>query len=262
MSPGLSRFRNRSGYERWSKVTDTPLLALALLFVVVLVVPLLADLSPAQQFAATAVNAAIWAVFTIDYFARLYLALDRWRYVRTHVLDLVIVILPMLRPLRALRVIRVLRLGSVAALAHKRATRSLHVRVTTFVLSAVVVSLLASGIAIREAERGSPEANIKTFGDGLWWAATTVTTVGYGDRFPTTPLGRLIAVALMLVGIALLGVVTASFAAWFVDRLRTVEEKVEAVEEKTEVTLDAVLAELREVRIRLDESLDLAKRAD
>ena len=86
---------------------------------------------------------------------------------------------------------------------------------------------------MREAERNSPDANIKTFGDGLWWAATTVTTVGYGDRFPTTPLGRLIAVVLMLVGIALLGVITATIATWFVGRLQVVEEEVAEVKETT-----------------------------
>ena len=63
------------------------------------------------------------------------------------------------------------------------------------------------------------EAQPKVFAsvfDGLWWAVTTVTTVGYGDKFPTTSMGRVLAVGLMLVGISLMGVITASVAAWFV----------------------------------------------
>src|ERR1700749_423780 len=66
-------------------------------------------------------------------------------------------------------------------------------------------------------------ANITTFGDAIWWSATTVTTVGYGDRYPVTTEGRFVAVGLMLAGIALIGVVTASFATWLLDRVRDVE---------------------------------------
>ena len=91
-------------------------------------------------------------------------------------------------------------------------------------------------------------ANIKTFPDALWWAITTVTTVGYGDRYPTTGTGRLVGGALMLVGIALLGVITASIAAWFVDRLRDVQ----VAETTTEAALGEVLAELKALHTRLD----------
>lgn len=242
----LREARARNGYERWSKATDGPLLVLAVVFVVVLVLPLVAELPPVARMTVTAANVAIWAMFAIDYAARLYLSLDRRQYVRTHVLDLVIVLLPMLRPLRALRVLRVLRVASVAGFAHKRAAQTLHARVTVYVLSAALVSMLVSAVAIREAERGSADANINSIGDGLWWALTTVTTVGYGDHYPTTVAGRLVALVLMLVGIALLGVVTAAVAAWFVERLQEVEESA------AEATLEEVLAELREVNRRLD----------
>ena len=67
-----------------------------------------------------------------------------------------------------------------------------------------------------DVERGAHGANITTFGDALWWAMTTVTTVGYGDQFPVTTTGRIVAAALMLVGISLLGLITATVAASFV----------------------------------------------
>lgn len=70
-----------------------------------------------------------------------------------------------------------------------------------------------------DAEQDADGANITTIGDALWWASTTVTTVGYGDRFPVTTEGRFIAVALMVVGIGLVGAVTASVAAWMIGQV-------------------------------------------
>jgi voltage-gated potassium channel len=257
----LREARARHGYDRWSKATDVPLLVLAVLFLVVLILPLVADLSRGARTAVTAANIAIWAVFAVDYVARLYLSLDRRRYVRTHVLDLAIVLLPMLRPLRALRVLRVLRVASVAGFAHKRATQTLHARVTVYVLSGALVSMIVAAVAIREAERGSPDTNITSIGDGLWWALSTVTTVGYGDEYPTTQAGRAVALVLMLVGIALLGVVTAAIAAWFVDRLQDVQE--EPATDSQQATLQQVMAELREVRALLQEQSEKrAQRSD
>ena len=74
-------------------------------------------------------------------------------------------------------------------------------------------------VAALDAEQDAPGANITSIGDALWWAATTVTTVGYGDRYPVNTTGRVIAVTLMIVGIALVGAITASIAAWFVSSL-------------------------------------------
>jgi voltage-gated potassium channel len=79
-------------------------------------------------------------------------------------------------------------------------------------------------VEITQAERTAPEGNIKTIGDGLWWAISTVTTVGYGDRFPTTNQGRLIALGLMLLGVSLIGVISATMAAWFVRMMQKDDE--------------------------------------
>ena len=73
-----------------------------------------------------------------------------------------------------------------------------------------------SAIQITMIEREQSGANILNFWDGLWWAFTTITTVGYGDKYPISGEGRILAVFLMVLGISLLGVVTATIAAWFV----------------------------------------------
>jgi voltage-gated potassium channel len=80
-------------------------------------------------------------------------------------------------------------------------------------------SLLAfyAALAVLDVERSSSDANITDFGDAMWWAVTTMTTIGYGDRYPVTGVGRLVAFALMVGGIALLGTVTATLASWLVE---------------------------------------------
>ena len=245
----LRAARSADGYSRWVSRTDLPLLVLAVVFLVVLLLPFTVELTSAQETAVSVASFAISVVFALDYATRLYLAPGRWQFVRTHPLDLVVILLPFLRPLRALRLLRLLRVASLLGVAQRRARRSLHARVSAYVASGVLVVVGVAAVAMVEAERDAEAANITNLPDALWWAATTVTTVGYGDRYPTTGLGRAIAVALMVVGIALLGVVTASVAAFFVSRLQDVQE----AEERTEATLADVLAELQAVRARLDQ---------
>jgi voltage-gated potassium channel len=101
-------------------------------------------------------------------------------------------------------------------------------RATAYVIGLAVVAVGLGSVAMLDVERGDPDANITTFGDALWWATSTVTTVGYGDRFPVTLEGRLIAFALMLVGISLVGVVTASVAAWLVANVERPADRTDA----------------------------------
>ncbi len=196
--------------HRWERRAEIPLLLLALAFVVAYVWPVLDPrLDPTIVTVLQIVSWSVWAAFVIDFATRIALARDRRRYLVAHWYDVLLVSLPMLRPLRMLRLLALARVMN-------RAASSLSMQVTTYVGGTAVVSLLLGAVAVLDAERGSPGANINTFGDALWWAASTVTTVGYGDRYPVTTEGRVIAVLLMLVGIALVGSITASVAAWFV----------------------------------------------
>lgn len=149
--------------------------------------------------------------------------------------DLAVVVLPVLRPLRLLRLVTLL------GILNQRASDALRGRVVGYAAGLAVLTMLCGAIAVLDAERQNADANITTFPDALWWAATTVTTVGYGDRYPTTATGRLVAIGLMLAGIALLGVVTAAVAAWFVERVQDSERKVSREVEQ----LSKQVAELR-----------------
>lgn len=86
-----------------------------------------------------------------------------------------------------------------------------------------MIVIFVGAVGMLDVERTAPGANIHNFGDALWWALVTVTTVGYGDTYPVTTDGRLIAAAVMVTGIAVLGVVTATVATWFIDNLNTIE---------------------------------------
>jgi voltage-gated potassium channel len=251
--PGLlSRIeqRRRSGaYERYVARTDLAMTLLAVAFLFALALPLLVDLTPTGRRALTYVNAAVWLVFAVDYLIRLYLARQRWAFIKSHVADLVVVLVPMLRPLRVLRLMRLMGAAGLAKRVATSSQRSLHERTTAYMLLCAVLALIVAAVGVYDAERKAPEGNIDSFGDALWWAATTVTTVGYGDQFPTTVTGRFIAVGLMLVGIALLGVITASVAAWFVRRLTATQGEVEQAVREESRTVEALL---EEVLVRLD----------
>lgn len=150
---------------------------------------------------------------------RVVLAPDRLRYLLRHWLDVIVVALPLLRPLRLLRLVPLLRV------LNRRATTGLRGRLAIYVAGGAALLAFCGALTVLDAERTNPDANITGFGDAIWWAATTMTTVGYGDRYPTTGVGRLAAVALMVAGIAVLGVVTATLASWLVEQVKTSEQE-------------------------------------
>jgi voltage-gated potassium channel len=197
--------------ERWERRAEVPLLLLALAVLVAYAWPVLDPrLDPDVRTWLTVASWTVWVAFAIDFAVRIVLAHDRITYAVRHWYDVALIALPMLRPLRLLRLLALMRI------LNRTAVGSLAGRVTTYVMGAAALSMGLGAIAVLDAEQGRPEANIVTFGDAMWWAATTVTTVGYGDRYPVTTTGRFVALALMLMGIAVVGAVTASIAAWFV----------------------------------------------
>lgn len=222
---GLDQDWRSPAYERFVAATEIPLLILAVVFVPVLVIPEVSQPSAAQRSGLNVLDYSIWVVFAVDYLTRFALARKRKAFVRSNLLDLAIVALPMLRPLRIVRsarAVRVLRLGRLSALlggSTVRTKRSLHARAVTYVLIVSGSLTVVCSVLMLDVERHAHGANIRTYGDALWWSATTISTVGYGDRYPVTTAGRIVALALLLAGVSLFGVVTASVAAWFVQRI-------------------------------------------
>lgn len=236
----------------WDRRVDWPLTGLAVVFLAVYTWQVLQrSLSPGAHEALDVVLTVVWVLLGVDYLVRIALARRRWRYVGTHVLDLLILLLPVLRPLRALRVV------TVIGVLNRQLRDDFRGRVAVYVVGTVTLVGFVSALGVLDAERDAPGATITTFGEALWWTITTISTVGYGDRYPVTFEGRVVAATLMIAGIALLGVVTASIASWFLANIRsTAAEAARITEDELRATsaqLTEVLAELRAVSGRLAE---------
>lgn len=226
----------------WEARAEAPLIVLALVFLGVYAWPILdPDLDSDLRQLCRATSVAVWVAFGVDLLVRLTLAENRRRFLRGAWLDLVSLALPMLRPLRALRA--VMALNTLARRGHSFARG----RAVAAVAAAVAVVAFVAALAMLDAERANPDANIQSFGDAAWWAAATATTVGYGDRYPTTGEGRFVALGLMVTGIALLGVVTAAIASWFVEKMSEAQE----ADQRTEQELAQLTAEIRALREQL-----------
>lgn len=227
--------------ERYEHRTEWPLAAVGIMFLALYSVQVLAV--PAGRGAAflTAALVALYGLFVVDYLARLYLADPRGSWFVRHLFDLAIVALPVLRPLRLLSLVVVVNMLQ-RALGH-----TIRGKVVAYTVCGAALIIYAASLAIIDMEGDNPDAEIKGFGDALWWSVTTVTT-GYNDLTPLTAEGRIVAVALMIGGISLVGIVTATLASWIVQRV---------AEENTanQAATTAQIYELREEIRRLAESV-------
>lgn len=223
---------------KWDRAMEWPLTGAALVFFAAYAWEIIADLTGGYQLLAEGIIWAAWAVFAVDYFTRLAIAEGRGRWFTHHLLDLAIVVLPMLRPLRLMRFL------TFIAIIQRGAGGLIRGRVVLFTIGSTVLIILIAGLAVYDAERGS--GNIATFGDAIWWAFVTMTTVGYGDYYPVSSTGRLIAVGLMIGGITLIGVITATLASWIVERVSNETSKTAATEEQVEA-LRAEVGELKQM---------------
>ncbi|MCS5732405.1 potassium channel family protein [Herbiconiux daphne] len=208
----MAQSDDRRGH--WETATSVPLVALSVVFIVAYSVQVLdTDLPREASVALTVVIALIWLSFAIDYVVRLVLAADRWTYFRSTLLDLLSVLVPVFRPF--------LLLTRLRDIPYFRRRSGNSVRTTVIIYAGLFVVLFVYSISLAEyaAERDAPGATITSFGDAVWWACVTMTTVGYGDYTPVTVLGRTLAVVLMFGGVAILGVATATIVSFINEKI-------------------------------------------
>lgn len=195
---------------RWERHNGVVLAVASLVYLAGYAVRVLGQALPgALRDLCLALTLAAWAVFIVDYMVRRRLSGQRWpRFVRTHWLDTLVLLLPLLRP------VRIVQAYETVQRRQNEPRLSLHARVIAYAGLSVTLLGFAGSLALYQQEHTAPGADIRTYGDAVWFTCTTLSTVGYGDLAPVTPLGRLVAVGVMACGLALLGAVTGSFSSW------------------------------------------------
>ncbi len=206
--------------DRWEAVTTWPLMAASLLFLIAYSWSILDEtLTSAAVVVIGVILAAVWVAFLVDYVVRVVLSPDKWFFIGHSKVDLLSVILPIARPFRLLKYLgRIPLLGGNSGAALRR-------RVIIIAATFVVMFIYVISLAEYAAERGAKGANITSFGDSVWWACVTMATVGYGDYFPITIMGRVLAVILMIGGVAIVGTASGTLVSFLNDRMVTVRAR-------------------------------------
>ena len=203
---------------QWRRRSEVPMILAAILYLVAYSFQVAGDPDPAEARLLETVIWGVWGLFLADYLVTLLLAPSRGRWFVRHLHELVVLLLPMLRPLRLLRLIPLLRI------LNRSGGDALRGHIVLYVITAMTVLGYAGALAVLDVEQDVPGATIVTLPDALWWALTTVTSVGYGDYYPVTGAGRVVAAGLMIGGIGVLSAVTAAFASWLVENVATARE--------------------------------------
>jgi voltage-gated potassium channel len=234
--------------DRWHPY-QLYMLVLCILALGALAVQEFLPLDPEVERVLEVADFAVCILFLADFVLTFARAPNRWRYFVTWGWIDLLSSIPAVGPLRwgrAVRVVRILRVLRAVRATRMLFTALIEHRAQSMVLVALLLSVLMvffGSIAILQLET-SPESNIRTAADAMWWAFVTITTVGYGDRFPVTPEGRLVGAALMTVGVGLFGTFSGLIASWFLS----------PAEAREDAQMAALHAELRELRLRLEQS--------
>jgi voltage-gated potassium channel len=215
-----SRERYRSFVARHEVAWELGFATLAVVFVGLAFVPFKPG-SP-TEFTVLALEWVITGVFIAEFATRLWAAESRRDYVRGHWIDLISCIPPTrwLRPFRLLRLLRLVRAFAGVGRAVTAAERLANHRGLVWLIVAWVAVMLLSAAGLYISENGV-NAAVNGPLDALWWGLTTMTTVGYGDVFPVTAEGRIAAAALMILGIGLYSIITATVTSYLIAGDRT-----------------------------------------
>ena len=214
----------------WRKWTDIPLLIIAIGSLPLLLLEIISHrLTSADKTFLLIVNLTVFLAYAVDYVVEFLVTPEKGHYVRSEWSSLLIVIaqlfavlpamsfLGFLRGARALRVVSSFtRIIGISMVSRSQGREILKKRATSFAFGLAGFTLITSAVGFTLAEDVGKDGRVHSFFDALWWSGATITTVGYGDIYPITAAGRIIAIFTMLVGISTLAVVTARIAQFLI----------------------------------------------
>jgi len=198
----------------WIRFSDVPLIVIAFFYIGIYSYQVLLPPGGLIQEDLQLIATFIYWIFFIDIVLRTMDFFSTTRADRSlkdflfgNFLSIVAVAAPVFRSLRIFRLIIALR--GIMSSSVRRAESAAIMVMTSF-----PIILYTSALAVLDAERDAPGSNIMNIGDAIWWSGITMTTVGYGDHYPVTLEGRLIAAGLLITGIAVISTLTAIVSRW------------------------------------------------
>ncbi len=235
--------------DRIEHATRLPMCAVGVAWLVIGIIVLTTDRHGSASTALVASVFVLWVVLFAEYAVRLVISPDRKGYLKRRWVEPVTVVLP---PLQGWHLIGIEKMCLVIYEARLRIEVILRHHSLFRVLLAATATLFLGAWLVLLFEENAKHSNIHSYPDALWWAIVTVTTVGYGDRYPVTGGGRTVATVLMLVGIGLIGVLTATVASVFIkEHTDANKEEFKAAHETLGQKLEVITDRLADVEHRL-----------
>jgi voltage-gated potassium channel len=233
----------RDALERFEHRIRLPMAAVGVAWAVVGIIVLSTRSTGLAPEALVVALFVLWLLVVIECVVRYIVVPDRRRYFSSRRIEPLMVAIPLFQ---VGRVAGVERVNVFAGEGMERFFAILRHRGLFRVLLAALGLVLIGSLLALLFERNAPGSNIHSYKDAIWWAVVTVTTVGYGDRFPVTEGGRAVAVVLMFVGIGLIGTLTATVASFFV------QEHTDANKAQLQAAHEDLGAQLTDIDARLD----------
>lgn len=235
----LSKYRGEKNLAAWEERTSKPMFVASLLYLLAFAAPIVSTrIREPYDAHLNFLQLILWALFAADYCIRLYLAPRRLYFITHNLMNLAIVLLPAWRIVSFLAMIHLT--------ANRQYKRLSELGMKLFGYTAIFIIMFA--LAIYSVESSAPGAMIRDLPTAYWWTFTTLATVGYGDVYPVTGIGRVIAVVVMLYGVGLVAVATGALASWIIEKIGGVEEQEHPA---TKADVDDLRLEIAELRALL-----------
>ena len=235
----LSKYRGEKNLAAWEERSSRPMFVASVLYLLAFAAPIMSTrIQEPYDGYLNILQLILWGLFAADYCVRLYLAPRRLYFITHNLMNLAIVLLP------AWRIVSFLAM--IYMTANRQYKRLSELAVKLFGYTAIFIIMFA--LAIYSVESSEPGAMIRDLPTAYWWTFTTLATVGYGDVYPITGIGRVIAVVVMLYGVGMVAVATGALASWIIEKIGGREEQEYPA---TKADVDDLRQEISELRALL-----------